>query len=130
MQLQAHLAILVFQGVMYQFSYRNRTCIKRPLKVDFQPLEVPKNASLMGQVVLGASSGPGQGVLVNSWAGEVSSGPAKGTVRIIRAEGSQKRSNMTQHMTCCDFFFFFKNLLNRLHFFRQLVICLLPQQNT
>lgn len=88
MQLQAHLAILVFQGVMYQFSYRNRTCIKRPLNVDFQPLEVPKNASLMGQVVLGASSGPGQGVLVNSWAGKVSMGPAKGTVRIIRAEGS------------------------------------------
>lgn len=88
MQLQAHLAILVFQGVMYQFSYRNRTCIKRPLSVDFQPLEVPKNASLMGQVVLGASSGPGQGVLVNSWAGEVWMGPAKGTVRIIRAKGS------------------------------------------
>lgn len=91
----AHLSILVVQGVMYQFSYRNKTCVKKPLNVEFQPMEVPKNASLMGQVVLGASSGPGQGVLVNSWAGEVSVGPGKGMMIIIRAEESLKKKTTT-----------------------------------
>lgn len=38
--------------------------------MDFHPLAIPQNASLLAQVVLGSSSGPGQGVLVNTWAGE------------------------------------------------------------
>uniref|UniRef100_A0A8C4IHZ5 Ependymin n=1 Tax=Dicentrarchus labrax TaxID=13489 RepID=A0A8C4IHZ5_DICLA len=60
--------LLYRQGVMYKINYRNRTCCKKPLSVDFHPLEIPQNASLLGQVVLGSSSGPGQGVLVNTWA--------------------------------------------------------------
>lgn len=89
-------AILLYrEGVMYQFSYRNRTCIKRPLSVDFQPLEVPKNASLMGQFVLGASSGPGQGVLVNAWAGEVPMGPKKAKyVTTVTVSGCIPLSNV------------------------------------
>uniref|UniRef100_A0A8C4IHS1 Ependymin n=1 Tax=Dicentrarchus labrax TaxID=13489 RepID=A0A8C4IHS1_DICLA len=63
--------LLYRQGVMYKINYRNRTCCKKPLSVDFHPLEIPQNASLLGQVVLGSSSGPGQGVLVNTWAGEL-----------------------------------------------------------
>uniref|UniRef100_UPI0037E88945 ependymin-2-like n=1 Tax=Semicossyphus pulcher TaxID=241346 RepID=UPI0037E88945 len=62
--------LLYRQGVVYKINSRNRTCIKKPLSVDFHPLEVPKNATLLAQVVLGSSSGPGQGVLVNTWAGE------------------------------------------------------------
>lgn len=70
---------------MYEFSYRERKCVKRLLNTDFQPMSVPRNASLMGQAVLGASSGFGQGVLINSWAGELSIGNEKGMLRTINA---------------------------------------------
>uniref|UniRef100_A0A3Q3KXM1 Ependymin-like n=1 Tax=Mastacembelus armatus TaxID=205130 RepID=A0A3Q3KXM1_9TELE len=63
--------LLYRQGVMYKINYRNHTCFKKPLNVDFHPLAIPHNASLLGQVVLGSSSGPGQGVLVNTWVGEL-----------------------------------------------------------
>ncbi|KAM3590315.1 uncharacterized protein V6R79_007509 [Siganus canaliculatus] len=63
--------LLYRQGVMYDINYRNHTCTKKPLSVDFHPLEIPKGASLLGQVVLGSSSGPGQGLLVNTWTGEL-----------------------------------------------------------
>lgn len=66
---------------MYKINYRNRTCCKKPLGAQFHPLEIPQNASLLGQVVLGSSSGPGQGLLVNSWAGELQMKKGKGTVR-------------------------------------------------
>lgn len=84
------LCYAVFQGVMYEFSYLNRTCIKKPLDIDFQPLRVPENASLIGQAVLGASSGFGQGVLVNSWTGELPIGSEKGMLRIISAAEETK----------------------------------------
>lgn len=87
---------------MYEFSYRNRTCTKRPLNIDFQPMRVPSNATLTGQVVLGASSGFGQGVLVNSWAGEVPIGSEKGTLRTTIAVGEENK-NMV-HMTLFCFF--------------------------
>ena len=56
---------------MYEIVDYNRTCKKRPLKKDFQPLEIPGSASLLGQVILGSSSGPGQGLLVNTWTGDL-----------------------------------------------------------
>ncbi|XP_010735588.3 ependymin [Larimichthys crocea] len=73
------LLLLYKEGVMYKINYKNRTCSKKPLSVEFHPLEIPQSASLLGQVVLGSSSGPGQGVLVNTWAGELKlkEGPAK-----------------------------------------------------
>ena len=33
-------------------------------------MEIPADAALLGQVILGSSSGPGQGLLVNTWYGE------------------------------------------------------------
>uniref|UniRef100_A0A3Q4GD59 Ependymin-like 1 n=1 Tax=Neolamprologus brichardi TaxID=32507 RepID=A0A3Q4GD59_NEOBR len=67
-----HLDVLLLyrEGVMYKINNKNRTCTKQHLSPDFHPLAVPRNATLMGQFVLGASSGPGQGVLVNSWYGD------------------------------------------------------------
>uniref|UniRef100_A0AAZ1XUV9 Ependymin-like 1 n=1 Tax=Oreochromis aureus TaxID=47969 RepID=A0AAZ1XUV9_OREAU len=64
-----HLDVLLLyrEAVMYKINNKNRTCTKQRLSPDFHPLAVPRNATLMGQVVLGASSGPGQGILVNSW---------------------------------------------------------------
>ncbi|XP_042257239.1 ependymin-like 1 isoform X1 [Thunnus thynnus] len=65
-------ALLLFNlGVMYKINYRRHTCHKKPLSVDFHPLAIPQDASLLGQVVLGSSSGPGQGILVNTWAGDL-----------------------------------------------------------
>lgn len=71
----------VFQRVMYSINNRSRTCIKKPLNVDFHPLGIPKNASLLGQVVLGSSSGPKEGLLVNTWAGETQMKKGTGTGR-------------------------------------------------
>ncbi|XP_034712779.1 ependymin-like [Etheostoma cragini] len=65
-------ALLLYkEATMYEINDVNRTCTKKPLKVDFQPMGIPKDASLLGQVVLGSSTGPGQGLLVNSWMGDL-----------------------------------------------------------
>ncbi|XP_029609445.1 ependymin [Salmo trutta] len=65
-------ALLLFrEGVMYTINHKNRTCKKDRLKKeDFHPMEIPADATLLGQVILGSSSGPGQGLLVNTWYGE------------------------------------------------------------
>ncbi|KAK2862686.1 hypothetical protein Q5P01_002219 [Channa striata] len=63
--------LLYREHVMYKIHYRNHTCTKKPLSGDFHPLAIPRNASHLGQVVLGSSSGPGQGLLVNTWVGEL-----------------------------------------------------------
>uniref|UniRef100_A0A4W6D7L0 Ependymin-like 1 n=1 Tax=Lates calcarifer TaxID=8187 RepID=A0A4W6D7L0_LATCA len=65
-------ALLLFrEATMFEINNHDRTCKKKPLKVDFQPLEIPKTASLLGQAVIGSSSGPGQGLLVNTWIGDL-----------------------------------------------------------
>ncbi|KAM9836562.1 ependymin-like 1 [Aulostomus maculatus] len=65
-------ALLLFrEGTMYEINSSDRTCKKAPLSTDFQPLAIPKNSSLLGQAVLGSSSGPGQGLLVNTWSGDL-----------------------------------------------------------
>ncbi|XP_070785830.1 ependymin-1-like [Enoplosus armatus] len=63
--------LLYREATMYEINEYDRTCKKMPLKVDFQPLGIPKNASLLGQAVLGSSSGPGEGLLVNTWTGDL-----------------------------------------------------------
>lgn len=50
-----------------------------PLKADFHLLEIPMEATLMGQYVLGSSSGPSQGVLVNTWTGQIQINAETGT---------------------------------------------------
>lgn len=63
-------ALLLYkEGVMYEINSTALTCIKKPLKTEFQPWEVPSNASLLLQYVIGSSSGPGEGLLVNTWGG-------------------------------------------------------------
>ncbi|KAM4537069.1 ependymin-like [Odontesthes bonariensis] len=75
-------ALLLYrQGVRYMINYKNRTCCKKQLGAGFHPLAIPQNASLLGQVVLGSSSGPGQGLLVNTWAGELQM--KKGTAKYM-----------------------------------------------
>ncbi|CAL8384098.1 unnamed protein product [Arctogadus glacialis] len=63
-------ALLLYrEGAMFFIDKKNRNCTKRALKGDFQPLQVPQDAQLLGQAVLGSSSGPGEGLLVNTWVG-------------------------------------------------------------
>ncbi|KAG5261261.1 hypothetical protein AALO_G00301850 [Alosa alosa] len=65
-------ALMLFQEeVLYEINHHDKTCVKKALKSDFHPMEVPKAASFLSQVVLGTSSGPGQGLLVNSWRGDM-----------------------------------------------------------
>ncbi|RVE60190.1 hypothetical protein OJAV_G00178420 [Oryzias javanicus] len=59
------------EAALYEIDDTKRTCKKSPLKADFHPLRIPKNASLLGQAVVGSSSAPGQGLLVNTWAGDL-----------------------------------------------------------
>ncbi|KAJ8008126.1 hypothetical protein DPEC_G00101520 [Dallia pectoralis] len=65
-------ALLLFKkGIMYTIHHKNKTCKKERLKREhFHPMEIPRDATLLGQVFLGSSSGPGQGLLVNTWHGE------------------------------------------------------------
>lgn len=59
------------QATMYEIHYHNHTCKKMPLKVAFHPLAIPKDATLLGEAIVGSSSGPGQGLLVNTWIGDL-----------------------------------------------------------
>ncbi|KAL2079082.1 hypothetical protein ACEWY4_024826 [Coilia grayii] len=59
------------EGVLYEINRHNRTCVKKALQSDFHPMEVPKDAAFVSQVVLGSSSSPGQGLLVNNWWGDI-----------------------------------------------------------
>lgn len=61
--------MLYRERAMFLIDAPNRKCTKQALKTDFEPLTVPADATLMGQAILGSSSGPGQGLLVNSWWG-------------------------------------------------------------
>ncbi|KAM8747224.1 ependymin-1-like [Acanthopagrus schlegelii] len=71
------LLMLYREAAMYEIDTKTRTCKKLPLKEDFHPWEIPKSASLVGQAVLGSSSGPGQGLLVNTWIGDLPQGGGK-----------------------------------------------------
>uniref|UniRef100_A0A669DY67 Ependymin-like 1 n=1 Tax=Oreochromis niloticus TaxID=8128 RepID=A0A669DY67_ORENI len=64
-------ALLLFREVT-KIDDKARTCKKKPLRADFHPMEIPINSSLVGQAVLGSSSGVGQGLLVNTWTGNLS----------------------------------------------------------
>ncbi|XP_061525230.1 alpha-protein kinase 1 isoform X2 [Phycodurus eques] len=65
-------ALLLYrEALMYEINHQEHTCKKRALRVDFHPMAVPRNASLLGQAVVGSSSSPGQGLLVNTWTGKL-----------------------------------------------------------
>ncbi|XP_026090398.1 ependymin-like [Carassius auratus] len=63
--------LLFREGVSYKIHYHNQTCIKTALKEPFRHIGVPHDAHFLHQMVLGSSSLPGQGLLVNNWNGTV-----------------------------------------------------------
>ncbi|XP_030285505.1 ependymin-1-like [Sparus aurata] len=75
--LHIDLLMLYREAAMYEIDTKTRTCKKMPLKDDFHPWEIPKSAYLVGQAILGSSSGPGQGLLVNTWIGDLPEGRGK-----------------------------------------------------
>ncbi|XP_041635966.1 ependymin-like [Cheilinus undulatus] len=70
----ADYLLLYREQVFYEINHENRTCKKSPLKIDFVPIGVPEGATLLGQGIVGSSSGPGQGLLVNTWWGDLPTG--------------------------------------------------------
>ncbi|KAG5853228.1 hypothetical protein ANANG_G00070860 [Anguilla anguilla] len=63
------LLVLFNERVLYQIDWLRFSCKKKALSSEFQPMEVPRDATLMGQVVVGTASAFGQGLLVNTWVG-------------------------------------------------------------
>lgn len=59
------------QGVYYEIYRHNKTCTKAPLKRTWFPLGIPKDAHFLTEVVVGTSSAPGEGLLVNNWIGQL-----------------------------------------------------------
>ncbi|KAL2079085.1 hypothetical protein ACEWY4_024829 [Coilia grayii] len=66
-----NVLFLFEEGVVYVINPQNQTCVKMALQSDFHPMEVPKDADFVSQVVLGSNSSPGQGLLVNNWRGDI-----------------------------------------------------------
>lgn len=55
----------------YEIDWSKLSCKKKRLDTSFVPMHVPKDAKLMGQIILGSSSSWGMGVLVNNWYGDL-----------------------------------------------------------
>uniref|UniRef100_A0A8C6WZQ6 Ependymin-like 1 n=1 Tax=Neogobius melanostomus TaxID=47308 RepID=A0A8C6WZQ6_9GOBI len=66
--------LLFREGVMYEIDDQSFKCVKRAITGDFQPIEVPASATLLGSAVIGSSSGHGEGLLVNTWTGQAPDG--------------------------------------------------------
>ncbi|XP_030578399.1 ependymin-like [Archocentrus centrarchus] len=80
-------ALLLFrEGAVYEINEKARTCKKSPLTAAFHPMEIPKNASLLGQAVVGSSSIPGEGLLVNTWIGDLPGNTAKYITTFTKSE--------------------------------------------
>merc|ERR1712142_936302 len=63
--------MLFNKKVYYEVDWSKFSCKKKPLDATFNPMQVPEDAQLMGQVVIGSSSSWGMGVLVNTWYGSL-----------------------------------------------------------
>ncbi|XP_063324419.1 ependymin-2-like [Pelmatolapia mariae] len=63
--------MLFNEKVYYEIDWSKESCKKFPLNTEFISMQVPANAELMGQSVLGSSSSWGMGVLTNTWYGKL-----------------------------------------------------------
>ena len=85
---------------MYEINHKNHTCKKRPLKADFHPMGIPKTAGLLGQAVVGSSSGPGQGLLVNTWMGDLPNKQGESEHVKVKARLFLNISSLTSSVSC------------------------------
>ncbi|XP_070829386.1 ependymin-like [Chaetodon trifascialis] len=63
--------MLFNKKVYYEIDWSNFSCTKKALDTTFNPMQVPADAKLMGQVFMGSSSSWGMGVLTNTWYGSL-----------------------------------------------------------
>ncbi|KAJ0050626.1 hypothetical protein NL108_004963 [Boleophthalmus pectinirostris] len=63
--------MLFREKVYYEINWSKFSCKKRLLDDAFVPMQVPSDAKLMGQAILGSSSSWGMGVLTNTWYGSL-----------------------------------------------------------
>ncbi|KAI4895305.1 hypothetical protein NFI96_011142 [Prochilodus magdalenae] len=59
------------QNIVYEINNANQTCKKKTLVTSFNPIQVPPDSVFAGQAIMGTTSIPEGGVLVNNWVGEV-----------------------------------------------------------
>ncbi|KAJ8337520.1 hypothetical protein SKAU_G00364860 [Synaphobranchus kaupii] len=71
------LLVLFNEGVLYEIDWTRFRCTKKALRTEFQPMQVPKDAVLMGQTIMGTASAFAQGLLVNTWVGQIKETNAK-----------------------------------------------------
>ncbi|XP_049336549.1 ependymin-2 isoform X1 [Astyanax mexicanus] len=60
------------QKVIYEIDHASQTCKKKSLETSFHPMQVPPDSLFFGQAIMGTTSIPAGGLLVNNWVGEVS----------------------------------------------------------
>lgn len=71
-------ALMLFkEATLYVINAQEKTCVKNALSTTFQPLAIPKGATLLAQSILGSTSGPGEGLLINSWMGDLPNNAGK-----------------------------------------------------
>ncbi|XP_072319324.1 ependymin-like [Eucyclogobius newberryi] len=75
--------MLFREKLYYEINWSKFSCKKRALDDGFTPMQVPPDAKLMGQAILGSSSSWGMGVLVNTWYGSL---PDNGTYSTVFTE--------------------------------------------
>ncbi|CAJ1086635.1 hypothetical protein NQZ68_017945 [Xyrichtys novacula] len=63
--------LLYKEHVAYVVDNDNQTCTGYPLYGDYQPIVIPGDAYLLAQSFIGSSSEPREGVLVNTWSGNL-----------------------------------------------------------
>ncbi|AWP05958.1 putative ependymin-like [Scophthalmus maximus] len=63
--------MLFNQKVYYEIDWSKLSCKKFALDASFNPMRVPTDAKLAGQVFMGSSSSWGMGALVNTWQGSL-----------------------------------------------------------
>lgn len=74
--------MLFKEAALYMINPKEKTCVKKNLSQAFKPAAVPRDAVLLAQSVLGSTSGPGEGLLVNSWTGDLPDNAGKYIVTV------------------------------------------------
>uniref|UniRef100_A0A3Q0SE82 Ependymin-like 1 n=1 Tax=Amphilophus citrinellus TaxID=61819 RepID=A0A3Q0SE82_AMPCI len=64
--------MLFGEGIYYETNWKTLSCKKMKLDTAFIPMQVPSDAKLLAQVIMGSSSSWGMGVLTNTWYGSLS----------------------------------------------------------
>uniref|UniRef100_A0A3Q0SE99 Ependymin n=1 Tax=Amphilophus citrinellus TaxID=61819 RepID=A0A3Q0SE99_AMPCI len=63
--------MLFGEGIYYETNWKTLSCKKMKLDTAFIPMQVPSDAKLLAQVIMGSSSSWGMGVLTNTWYGSL-----------------------------------------------------------